>query len=56
MPAPRNNVSLLGEQSLFEYHVVQGLVAPGQVGLKLHILTAVVVSILSCSVYNTDSN
>jgi len=56
MPAPRNNVSLLGKQSLFEYHVVQGMVAPGQVGSKLHILTIVVMSILSYSVYSTDSN
>jgi len=56
MPAPRSNVSLLGKQSLFQCRVVQGLVAPGQVGLKLHILTIVVLNILSCSVYNTDSN
>ena len=56
MPAPRNNVSLLGEQPLFEYHAVQGPVAPGQVAVKLHILTTVVLSVLSCSVYNTDSN
>jgi hypothetical protein len=31
MPVPRSNVSLLGDQSLFEYRVVQVLAAPGQV-------------------------